>query len=383
MKDRFETLDIFRGIFSAMVVLFHMSAFADTPVINNPFVNNSDLFVDFFFVLSGFVIAYSYREINDTGKAWQFLTKRWLRIFPLHLVMLIAFVVVEGGKQILDGHVHINNLHNDNNNWVSFVSSLLLLNSVKMPGVNDVSWNIPSWSISAEMISYTFFAGMLLLVHQIRKPSCQKYYSMVIVLTSVLTIVLATGSGTLNYSYDFGYLRGLAGFFTGVLCLHTFTAWRHRVGRMSLQFFNVAEALLLVCIALFVFFGDVLKPVGFVYLVLFFLAVFVFAFEKGFVSGMLKQSGILKRMGTYSYSIYMTHALLLSLFNIVFIRLLHLPPSAYTWLFALNYLVIYKVSEWTYHHIEMRFAAKKKVKRKTSSTLPAELLYVKEILNTL
>ena len=51
MKNRFEVLDIFRGIFSAMVVFFHMSAFAATPVINNNIVNNSDLFVDFFVAL--------------------------------------------------------------------------------------------------------------------------------------------------------------------------------------------------------------------------------------------------------------------------------------------------------------------------------------------
>src|SRR5690349_5552566 len=100
MKDRFEVLDIFRGIFSAMVVFFHMSAFANTPVINNHFVDNSDLFVDFFFVLSGFVIAYSYREINGGDKLQQFLKKRWLRIYPLHLVMLLIFVVIEVTKHL-------------------------------------------------------------------------------------------------------------------------------------------------------------------------------------------------------------------------------------------------------------------------------------------
>src|SRR4051794_33090067 len=110
MKDRFEVLDIFRGVFSAMVVFYHMSAFSNTLIINNNFVYNSDLFVDFFFVLSGFVIAYSYRAINSTHKLQQFVKKRWLRIYPLHFVMLMIFVIIEITKHFFVGHIQINNL---------------------------------------------------------------------------------------------------------------------------------------------------------------------------------------------------------------------------------------------------------------------------------
>jgi len=187
----------------------------------------------------------------------------------------------------------------------------------------------------------------------------------------------------LNYSYDFGYLRGLAGFFTGMLCMSAFTTFKNRISTLPAKFFHTAEVLLLISIGFFIYEGELFKRVGFVYLLLFFLSVFIFAFEKGVVSYWLKQSGILKRMGTYSYSIYMTHALLLSLFNIVFIRLLHLPASAYTWLFALNYLLIYKVSEWTYKHIEMRFVAKAKKATPAPTAVPKEMVYAKELLSAL
>lgn len=383
MKNRFEVLDIFRGLFSAMVVFFHMSTFTDTPIINNPFVNNSDLFVDFFFVLSGFVIAYSYREISTTNKLQQFLKKRWLRIYPLHFTMLLSFVVIEGGKHLFAGHIQVNNLNNANNNWISFVSSLLLLNSVKMPGVSDVSWNIPSWSISAEMISYAFFACMMLLLYEIKKNEYKKYISIAIVVAAIAIIMLVKGSGMLNYSFDFGYLRGLAGFFTGVLCVNAFTTFKNRIIVLPANFFHAAEAVLLLSIVFFVYEGELFKQVGFTYLILFFLSVLIFSFEKGFISRLLKQSGMLKRMGTYSYSIYMTHALLLSVFNIVFIRLLHFPPSAYVWLFALNYLFIYKVSEWTYKHIEMRFAAKPTTTKQAQTTVSKEVIYAKELITAL
>ena len=382
MKNRFEVLDIFRGIFSAMVVFFHMSAFANTPVINNNFVNNSDLFVDFFFVLSGFVIAYSYREISSADQLQQFLKKRWLRIYPLHLVMLLIFVVIETTKHFFVGHVQINNLNNVNNNWISFISSLLLLNSVKTPGVQDVSWNIPSWSISAEMISYVFFGSIMLLLFKTKKEQYKNYFAAAIVLVAVAIVALVKGNGMLNYSYDFGFLRGLAGFFTGMLCMNVFATFNSRLSALPVKYFHIAEGVLLLSTGFFIYEGEIFKQVGFIYLILFFLSVFIFAFEKGFVSTLLKQSGMLKRMGQYSYSIYMTHALLLSVFNIVFIRLLHLPASAYTWLFALNYLLIYKVSQWTYKHIEMRFAGKPKAARPIQPA-PTEVVYANEILTAL
>ncbi|TKK65679.1 acyltransferase [Ilyomonas limi] len=379
MKNRFEVLDIFRGIFSAMVVFFHMSAFTNTPVINNNFVNNSDLFVDFFFVLSGFVIAYSYRGISSTDKLQQFLKKRWMRIYPLHFVMLLIFVVIEITKHFFVGHIQINNLNNTNNNWMSFISTLFLLNAVKMPGVHDVSWNIPGWSISAEMISYVFFGSLMLLLFKIKKEQYKNYFAAAIVLAAIAIVAMVKGNGILNYSYDFGFLRGVAGFFTGMLCMNVFTACKNRINNLPASFFHFAECMLLLCTGFFIYEGETFKQVGFIYLILFFLSVFIFSFEKGFVSGLLKQSGILKRMGQYSYSIYMTHALLLSLFNIVFIRLLHLPASAYTWLFALNYLLIYKVSEWTYKHIEMRFAGKSKA----TKSVQKEVVFAKEIATAL
>jgi peptidoglycan/LPS O-acetylase OafA/YrhL len=102
-------------------------------------------------------------------------------------------------------------------------------------------------------------------------------------------------------------------------------------------------------------YGDEFKSHGFIYEILFFVNVFIFAFEKGWMSALLKKPAILHQTGKYSYSIYMTHTLMLSLFNIVFIRVLKLPPSAYAYLFIPNYLLIYYVSAWTFKNIEMRF----------------------------
>src|ERR1700750_2532859 len=112
IKHRFEALDIFGGIFASMVVFFPMSAFSNTIIINNEFIYNSDLFVDFFFVLSGFVIAYSYQSIKTRAELSKFYKKRFFRLYPLHLIVLLLFVVIELSKHFASSYVHVNKIDN-------------------------------------------------------------------------------------------------------------------------------------------------------------------------------------------------------------------------------------------------------------------------------
>jgi peptidoglycan/LPS O-acetylase OafA/YrhL len=319
MKERFAVLDIFRGIFSSLVVLFHLSAFSATPIINNDFIYNSDLFVDFFFVLSGFVIAYSYQHLKTGAELKRFFKKRFFRLYPLHFIVLILFVLVEVSKHSASGFVHVNKVDNVSNNSYTFLTNLFLVNSVKFPGINDFSWNIASWSISAEMIAYMVFGFTMLLINRYSSAALKTTVYITIAILAGAAMYLFTGSFKLTHGFDYGFLRGIIGFSLGVCN------------------------------------GNYFKEYGFIFEALFFITILIFAFEKGWVSDLLKKSSFLHSTGKYSYSIYMIHTLILSLFNIAFIRVLKLPPSAYAYLFILNYAIIWFLSAWTFKHIEMRF----------------------------
>lgn len=360
MKHRFEVLDIFRGIFSSMVVFFHMSAFSDTVILNNNLVQNGDLFVDFFFVLSGFVITYTHQRMAAGADLGLFYKKRLFRLYPLHLVMLMVFVGIESVKHFFVGHIQINHLNNPNNNLLTFFTNLFLVHSVKFPGVTDVSWNIPSWSISAEMLCYLLFGLLVWLIHKMNIYRARDVVYALVIAVALSIYYSATGDFNLKLTFDYGFLRAWIGFFSGAICFNLFLSTRERVITMPAQLFHMLELVFVVAMVVMVYSSDDLELYGYLYTILFFLSIYVFSFEKGFISASLKRVGLLQRIGTYSYSIYMTHALLLSLFNIVFIRLLKLPPSAYSYLFIVNYVLIYVVSRWTYKHIEMRFQWKKK-----------------------
>lgn len=345
IKHRFAVLDVFRGIFASVVFLFHLDAYSDTPILNNRFITNSDLFVDFFFVLSGFVVSYSYQSIGTGKELLRFYKKRFLRLYPLHLLLLLIYVVAE----------LLRSNHNPNNNVTTFFSNLFLLNSVKLPHVNDVSWNHPSWSISAEMIAYLVFGGVALYINRAKLSKYRNVFYLSVGILALAGLFVVTGSFGLMYTFNYGFLRGIAGFFLGAFCFTVFNRFRPYFSEVRPLLYSFAEVGLLLAIIVMVSLGRVLKPYGLVYEALFLLCIFTFSFEKGALSRLLKKSPILRRIGLYSYSIYMTHAFLIGVFDILFFKLLKVPAFSYNFLPILEYYIVYQVSAFTYKQVEMRF----------------------------
>ncbi len=84
-KPRYEILDGLRGVAAMIVVCFHLfetySAGPDYQILNHGYMA-----VDFFFVLSGFVIGYAYDDRWDRMSTWNFFKRRLVRLHPM-LVM--------------------------------------------------------------------------------------------------------------------------------------------------------------------------------------------------------------------------------------------------------------------------------------------------------
>ena len=82
-KTHYEILDGLRGVAALMVVIFHtFEAYAD----ENRFkqiINHGYLAVDFFFLLSGFVVAYAYDDRWGKMTQWDFYKRRLIRLQPM------------------------------------------------------------------------------------------------------------------------------------------------------------------------------------------------------------------------------------------------------------------------------------------------------------
>lgn len=122
--------------------------------------------VDVFFVLSGFIISYNYETWFVERVEWrrylQFQRARLARVYPVHLVLLLALVAAVRGLGIDAGAV------TDPARWStwSLVESLFLIHA--WLGHTDV-WNAVSWSISLEWMAYLLFPVMVWLARRIAR----------------------------------------------------------------------------------------------------------------------------------------------------------------------------------------------------------------------
>lgn len=274
---RFTALDSWRGICALIVALFH---FPLTGKVNElPLIAHGWLFVDFFFVLSGFVLSRAYEDkLATPGDAGRFIFRRFGRLWPLHAVMLAAFVGMAVLQRDFSGEEH---------SLDAIATNLLLIHGLGMH--SDLTWNGPSWSISVEWVLYLIFAALAFV------PSRRIAYGMLAV--GGLGVLVFLAPNGMESTFDFGMFRGLAGFFTGALIAHLPL---RRLGTAA-EVATTALVVAFVSLGLWLF----LAPL------VFGLAVYVFAGSEGILSRLLNTRPLVK-VGEWSYSIYMTHAALIS-----------------------------------------------------------------------
>jgi len=305
---RFPVLDGWRGLCALLVALFHFNALGHYYFV--PFVRGSYLFVDFFFVLSGFVITHAYVDrLKSASDGRNFLVRRLGRVWPLHAATLIAFIPLEIVKALaVSGETAAFTARFAPS---SILSNLLLVHSL---GIEDgLTWNVPSWSISAEFLAYVTFAALCLLA---RRPWLVTA-SAVALSAAGAFVVMGWSDQYIDTSFDFGYFRCLYGFFTGHVAYRLFQAGRgaglSRLSIAGLPIAGLAEGVSLAAVIGFVATarGNALSYAS---PLLFGLVVWVFAFEGGAFSRLLAMRPF-QWLGARSYSVYMVHALVIALYE--------------------------------------------------------------------
>lgn len=293
----FTALDSLRGICALSVVLFHLRIFDS--ITEHPFFRGSGLFVQFFFMLSGFVMAHSYLYRKDI-KIKPFLLARIFRIYPLHLCMLITTLLLELGKLFaFKGGIRFNSTPFTGKMALSeLIPNFFLVHSLTQ-STNHLSFNYPSWSISVEMFLYTLFVLSLLTSRKVQLLLWP------LLLTSALLHSLAPGEIIAPE-----LLSGIYCFFGGVITYILFMKFHH-LFQLSV---NMATLLELIAILSIVFF-IMLNKTSFtaavpLTIVLFAGVIYLFSLEKGKVARFLMKPQ-LNYIGKISYSIYMTHAAIL------------------------------------------------------------------------
>lgn len=167
-KPHYELLDGLRGVAAILVLFYHIfEGFSFAELTNGAgsglitTLNHGHIAVDFFFILSGFVISYAYDDRWAKMSTWQFFKRRLIRLHPM-LVMgaiigTIAFAVVGFEKW------------NGTAAPMGWVMAAMLLTMFMIPAVPGVPYEVrgngemfplngPGWSLFFEYIGNILYA---------------------------------------------------------------------------------------------------------------------------------------------------------------------------------------------------------------------------------
>ena len=306
--NRIEELESVRGLAALLVVIFHIpnwnSAFYDIQIVRNGY-----LMVDMFFVLSGFVIYRSYSgKLLTKESLFQFQFLRIGRLYPVHILILLIYLAIDGLKYFIPDRLGIKvaTLSIETSHVMAFIEHLFLVQGLWLTD-NSLEFNAPAWSISVELYTYFLFGLIVLFFNRTKL--------IIFALIGLASVAILTV--TTEPSNFYFLLRCTAGFYIG--CLTADIAQRFRG-----KFPSVVVSLVLLSIICFLQFKKInAYDVIIYFLTSLFILTLLFS-GGGFIKRVLG-SRILVWLGTISYSVYMSHFLILRMFGFVLNNALNRP----------------------------------------------------------
>ncbi len=319
-KSHYQTLDGLRGTAALMVVIFHtFEAYAN----DNRFtqlINHGYLAVDFFFLLSGFVVAYAYDDRWPRMSQWDFYKRRLIRLQPMvimgNVIGAALFYLQPGPVFPLVAATPL---------WKVVAVMLVGFTMIPiLPSMDIRGWQEmhpldgPAWSLFFEYLANIFYALGL------RKLS-NKALSVLVLLSAAFLVHLAVfgprGDVIGGWSIDqtqlhIGFARMLFPFFAGILLMRL--GKRIHVPRA----FPLCSALLIVIFCLPRFGGPTHLWMNGLYesiciIILFPIIVLMGAGDRPISASSTRLS---KLFGDLSYPLYITHYPLIYVYTAWVIR---------------------------------------------------------------
>lgn len=305
------TLTGLRGLAALMVLFYHirsgMTGFLPDRAIS--VLAQGYLAVDLFFVLSGFVLWWTYGgEFRDRGirAAPHFIVRRFARIFPLHIAILSAMVLFAAAL-IVSGRDP-----GDHYGLAELPAHYLL---VQNWGFGDrLAWNDPAWSISTEWAAYLLLAGLGGWLTRLPHGAWSFPLLVIAMAAGLGWWFAATGRASIGDDIPAtGLLRCLVEFGIGVLLCQWWTAQREQP-RGAAVIHGTAIGLAGAAALLFGAAGSQPAAVPLIMAAVVIVALQASTAPRPFLSGRIAQW-----LGDISYAVYLSHFFLWILFKLFFV----------------------------------------------------------------
>lgn len=283
---KFPELESIRGLAALLIVIGHLPKWNN--FLDSTAINNSWLMVDLFFVLSGFVIFNAYGEALSTKKDLsKFIFLRLGRIYPLHIIFLMFFLIID----LIKYYLFINEMGDfriityKDNGLIEFLKNLFLVHAI--PNQTG-SYNYPSWSISVEFFTYILFAVLILLF--------KKYRGLIFLIIISITMLMISTNFTLGVE---ALLRCISGFFMG--CLSALIVRKYK--------FRINTIISIISLSLIITFINIKNPNDYLIIIYFITSALIISLTQSSESiiNRILRNPILTWLGRISYSLYMSH----------------------------------------------------------------------------
>ena len=301
------TLTPLRGIAALLITIYHCN-FGVKPFLLDytKFLQNAAMWVDFFFVLSGFIMCYVYHSYFSIGVTWskykKFIGARFARVYPLHFfTTLWAFLC---SVLILHYATSIDPASIGEYNLKALPACLFLLNG--FPIFSTFPLNVPSWSLSVEWWMYMVFPFIAPLLLTLKVKG--KLWSLMAVLIFYCTVVFYGPPIDSYNKWLFDHLgfmipyipisKCFGGFLLGML-MYTFFERKSGYSLIKSDWFFTASMLAAV---LAMHFG----LTAIVIIACFSFIILSAAYNTGRVKRIF-DTPVMQKLGNWSFSIYLVH----------------------------------------------------------------------------
>ena len=341
-----------RGLFAILILLSHCSFVPKNSLLGSIVLRLSN--VSFFFVLSGFLLYMTFRDQTFVS----FIKKKFIRLWPLHLLTLFAMVFVKLVTHSFD--------HSLAGFGTLFLNGFLL--QTWYPNVNvATSFNTVSWFLSSLLFCYICGFWLIKLVNKKRRLAWVLITLSIVVFLTIKIVFAFLFPNDNGWGYYFTYLCPLACFPDFLLGFVVFElSKRIRLRGAALLTCQILS-ILLICI---MFCTKTLIPQNFsrgFYSIPFSLfLVFSFA-EESKMSTIIFGNKIFVFLGEISFEIYLIHDLLITAFY-KYTPAIELISTKLHPAFSILLVVIASVFAGCIYHFAFNFLKNNIKKRKSISS---------------
>lgn len=316
MKGQYiKPLTSMRFIFSMMVFLSHITVFIETNQTLSLKWLSFNLFsegyigVSFFFILSGFILSYSYQQKIISNKVSQneFIINRITRIYPLHFLTVIVsiplvLISIDSGRDFLAQTVNL------------FLNITLIQSFVPVREVY-FGFNSPSWSISNEIF---FYVVAPLLFKRLMNVNNKNAVLFILIVTFFIWIGIYLVP--VKYYHSIFYISPITRVFDFIIGIILFQLFKNNVSsKYSTLKLSILETVSILLFIVFFYFHREVPQVlrySIYYWIPMMIIIFVFSIGGGLFSNILSKQWLIY-LGKISFGFYLIHQLVIRYFSIL------------------------------------------------------------------